>query len=60
MAEVRFGEDKKEVKQDRIDKILRFGEYRKTIMALKWLRWEIERMIAQWSAGLGEESWSDG
>lgn len=56
MAEVRFGEDKKEVKQDRIDKILRFGEYSKTIMALKWLRWEIERMIAQWSAGLGEES----
>ena len=42
--------------QDRVEEILGFRKYRKTLMALKWLRWEIERLITQRSAGLGEES----
>jgi hypothetical protein len=44
------------VNQDRVDELLGFGKYRKTLMALKWLRWELERLVKNRSIGLGEES----
>ena len=28
---------------ERVDDVLGLGEYRKTLMALKFLRWELER-----------------
>ena len=30
---------------DRVDDVLGMGEYRKTLMDLKVLRWELERMV---------------
>jgi hypothetical protein len=30
---------------ERVDDVLGMGEYRKTLMALKFLRWELDRMV---------------
>lgn len=37
---------------DRIEEVLNFGKYRRSVMALKWTMWELQRLV---SAEQGEE-----
>lgn len=37
---------------DRVDEILDFGKYRRSLMSLKWTMWELQRLV---SAEQGEE-----
>ena len=37
---------------DRMDEVLDFGKYRRSLMALKWTMWELQRLV---SAEQGEK-----